>query len=259
LPLLARAKEAEKNDPLLYDSYAREIVKRINYDFSKIEHLFKDNDHLTWVIRAYQFDNTIRKFLKNQKNGVVINLGSGLDTTFHRVNNGSMLWINIDLPDIAILRQKLIPDSEREITFSGSIFDFNWIPVIAPLIKNRPIMFIAAGVLFYFEAGEIESLFRKLASVFPSAHLVFDSMSWLWLHISNLVIMRKSGMDSSARLKWHLKKASHLKKWVDTIKIVDEYSMYSRVQLKENWSKKIIRDIKIANFLGVYNMVHIQF
>ncbi len=34
--------------------------------------------------------------------------------------------------------------------------------------------------------------------------------------------------------------------------------MFSRVPIKEDWSKKLIRDIKIADRLRLYNMVHVQ-
>jgi hypothetical protein len=65
-------------------------------------------------------------------------------------------------------------------------------------------------------------------------------------------------MDSTARFYWHLKKASQFKRWVDTIKIIEEYPMFSRVLLKRNGAKKLVRDIKIAGRLRLYNMVHYQ-
>ena len=37
LPLWARAKETEKEKPIIKDIYARDIINRIDYDFSKIE------------------------------------------------------------------------------------------------------------------------------------------------------------------------------------------------------------------------------
>jgi len=44
------------------------------------------------------------------KNGgaVVVNIGAGLDSTFQRVDPGTVRWINIDLPDVVAMRQKLI-------------------------------------------------------------------------------------------------------------------------------------------------------
>jgi len=83
-------------------------------------------------------------------------------------------------------------------------------------------------------------------------------MSRLTVWGANRDIMKKSGMDASVRLKWHLKRASRLKKGVDTIKVIEEYPMFSKLPRKENWSKKLIRDMRIADFLRLYNMVHVQ-
>jgi O-methyltransferase involved in polyketide biosynthesis len=258
IPLWARAKDAEKKDPVISDTLAGEIVAKIDYDFTKIETKYLENHQLVWTIRAYNFDNFVRKFLKNKDNPLVINIGAGLDTTFKRVDNGTLQWINIELPDVAALRQKLIPDSEREITIGKSVFDFTWMDDIAQHTKDRSMLFMAAGVLCYFEPKEVEILFRKLADAYPSAYLLFDAMSRFTVWFSNRAIIKKSGMDSSARLKWHLKKASHLKRWVDTIKIIEEYPMFSKVPIKEEWSKKLVRDVKIAGRLRLYNMVYIQ-
>ncbi len=259
IPLWARAKDAEKKDPILNDTYAKDIVAKIDYDFSKIETKYMENHQLVWTIRAYNFENCVREFLKNKNKAMVINIGAGLDTTFKRVDNGSVLWINIELPDVAALRQKLITDSEREKTIAKSLFDFTWMDDVAPQINGRSMLFMAAGVLCYFEPDEVETLFRKLADAYPSAHVLFDAMSRFTVWFSNRAIIKKSGMDSSARLKWHLKRASSLRRWVNTIKIIEEYPMFSRVPIKEDWSKKLVRDIKIAGRLRLYNMVHVQF
>lgn len=259
IPLWARAKEAEKINPIIIDNYAKEIIDRIDYDFSKFDTKYMENHQLAWSIRAYNFDKHIREFLKHNRNAVVINIGAGLDTTFQRIDEGNVLWINIDLPDAAALRQKLIPDSERQITMAKSVFDFTWIDLILPDIKDRSILFMAAGVLCYFEPYEVKTLFCKLADSFPSAHMLFDAMSRFTVWVSNRSVLRKSRMDSSALLKWHLKKASRLKKWVSTIKVIEEHSMFSRVPIQKDWSKKLIRDIKIAGRLRLYNMIHVRF
>jgi hypothetical protein len=66
----------------------------------------------------------------------------------------------------------------------------------------------------------------KLAETYPSSHVIFDSMSRLPAWGSNREIkkiVKNSEMDSSTIIKWHLKRASDLRKWVDTIKVVEEY------------------------------------
>ena len=261
LPLWARAREAEKDNPIVCDTYAKNIIERIDYDFSQIEESHMADHQGVWAIRAYNFDNIVKAFLANNSRAVVVNFGAGLETTFQRVDEGTVLWINIDLPDVVALRQKLIPDSEREMTIAKSVFDFTWIDDISRWTKGRSILFMAAGVLMYFEAQEVEILFRKLAETYPSSHVIFDSMSWLPAWGSNREIkkiMKNSEMDSSTIIKWHLKRASGLRKWVDTIKIVEEYPILSRVPARNDFNKKEIRQIKIVSLFRFYNMIHVQ-
>ncbi len=261
LPLWARAQEAEKNNPIVYDTYAKKIVDTIDYDFSQIEESHMADNQGVWAIRAYNFDNIVKEFIAHNGNAAVINFGAGLETIFQRVDEGTVQWINIDLPDVVALRQKLIPDSERETTIAKSLFDFTWIDDISSLTKDRSILFMAAGVLCYFEAREIEILFRKLAGAYPLSHVVFDSMSWLPAWGSNREIkksMKNSEMDSSTLIKWHLKKASGLQKWVDTLKIVEEYPMLSKVPARNDFNKKEIWQIKIVSLFRFYNMIHVQ-
>jgi O-methyltransferase involved in polyketide biosynthesis len=262
LPLWARAKDAEKENPILGDSYARNIVAGIDYDFSKIETEQTENHKIIWPIRALNFDTIIRKFLEQFSEAIVINLGAGLDTSFQRLDNGKVQWFNIELPDVAALRQKLIPDSERETTIGNSIFDFTWKDDISRQTKGRSVMFMAAGVLCYFEDSEVKALFHKLADFFPGAHFIFDAFSRFSIWATNLTIMSKKGIDSSARLKWHLNKASRLKKWINTIQVLEEYSMLSAIEPDEDWDKKVVRDLKIAKALRMnrfYRIVHVQF
>ena len=266
LPLWARARETEKDNPIVYDTYARDIVENIDYDFTPIEEGHMADHQGVWAIRAYNFDNIIKVFLANNSRAVVVNIGAGLDTTFQRVEDGIVRWINIDLSDVVamrekLIREKLIPDLEREMTIAKSIFDFTWIDDISPWTKGRPILFMAAGVLMYFNAQQVEILFRKLAETYPLSHVIFDSMSWLPAWGSNREIkkiMKNSEIDSSELIKWHLKRASGLRKWVDTIKIVEEYPMLSKVPARNDFTKKQIWQIKIVGLFRFYNMIHVQ-
>ncbi len=256
LPLWARARETEKDNPIVYDSYAKRMIDSIDYDFSQIEDSPAADHQGVWAIRAYHFDNIAKGFLAHNDRTVVVNIGAGLDTTFQRIGEGGGIWINIDLPDVAALRQKLIPDSEREMTIAKSVFDFTWMDDIAQWTKGRSVLFMAAGVLCYFEAHEVEMLFRKLAEVYPSSHVVFDSMSRFVAWGTNREILKKSKLD--ALVKWPLKRASDLREWVDTIEIVEEFPMLSRVPIKNDFSKKEIIQIKIVGLFRFYNMIHVQ-
>lgn len=262
LPLWARARETEKEEPLVKDFYAKDILSRIDYDFSKIEKGQTANHQLIWPIRAYNFDICLRRFLNDIENVIVVNIGAGLDTTFRRIDNGSLLWINLDLPDVADIRQQLIPDSEREKTIAKSVFDFTWIDDVAKIRQDRPLLLMAAGILCYFTEDENRSLFCKLAEVYPMSHFIFDAMSRFAVKSTNWAIMKKSGMDAIARLKWHLNHAARLNKWIDTLKVIEEYSMFAGIHPGKDWDKKTILDYRIMMFLrmqNMYKMIHVQF
>jgi O-methyltransferase involved in polyketide biosynthesis len=259
IPLWARAKEIEKQHPIVHDPYARDIIARIDYDFSKIETGQAGEHQLAWPIRAYNFDIIVRRFIEQHPDAAVVNIGAGLDTTFQRIDNGAVRWINLDLPDVIALRQQLISDSERETSLAKSVFDFSWLEDLAALAGGRSIMFMAAGVLYYFDAPAMETFFRRLAAAFPSAHLIFDVMSRLSIWAVNRAILKGSGIDSSALLKWHLSRASRLKKWVATLKILEEYPLLSRLPAEHDLSRRTLRGIRVAGLFRLYSMIHVQF
>jgi O-methyltransferase involved in polyketide biosynthesis len=78
LYLCGRAKDAEKNNPIVGDIYAKDIVARIEYDFLKFETMYMESHQVAWPIRAYNFDNCIREFLVRNSNAVVVNIGGVL-------------------------------------------------------------------------------------------------------------------------------------------------------------------------------------
>ncbi len=257
MPLWARAVESRKADPILRDDAARELVERIDYDFSRFEGGETESHQFVWPIRAWSFDAVIRRFLEEESSAAVVSIGSGLDTTFSRIDDGKVVWINLDLPDAAELRLRLIPDPPRVTTIGRSVLDFSWIEDVEERVAGRSILFMAAGVLFYFAPRDVEALLVKLAAAYPGAHLVFDVMTRFTAWAANRTIMKDAGMGH-ARFRWHLNRASGLRRWVDGIRIVDEHSLFARIPIKDGWSRKLVRDIKIANFLRLYNLIHVQ-
>ena len=258
LPLWARAREMEKARPVIDDPHAKRIVESVDYDFSRIEASPAARHQGVWALRAYQFDAITRTYIENHKDPVVLNIGAGLDTSFQRVDDGRVHWLNIDLPDVVVVRQKLIPDSEREITIAKSVFDFAWVEEVSRLTDGRPLLFTAAGVLCYFEAQEVAALFSKLARIYPSSHVIFDSMSWLVAWGTNNELMKNSGFDPSAVIKWYSKRATDLQRLIPTIRILEEYPMLSRVPQRHSFSKLEMLQISIVGLFRFYSMIHVQ-
>jgi O-methyltransferase involved in polyketide biosynthesis len=74
-----------------------------------------------------------------------------LDTRFECVDNGRVEWFDLDLADVIALCQRWIQsETSRYHTFATSVFEDSWLEKVRGL-KSRPFMFVAEGVLPYFE------------------------------------------------------------------------------------------------------------
>lgn len=170
IPLLGRARETQKRRGLLDDPRAVEIVEQLDYDFNKWEaapSLFGA------CVRTRMFDGFVREFLRSHPSGTVVEIGSGLNTRFERVDNGSVRWFDLDLPDVITLRRRFFEDEDRRTMLSASILDDAWVePVRA---TGGPYMFVSEAVLIYLEQDDVHRVLRRIANEFPGARLAFDT------------------------------------------------------------------------------------
>ena len=96
--LYHRAVEARRPDAVLDDPKAVELVGRLDYPF---EERFGSRGALgQWqALRVACFDREIRRFLAQNPGGTVVALGEGLETQFWRVDDGTVNWIGVDVPE----------------------------------------------------------------------------------------------------------------------------------------------------------------
>jgi len=169
-PLLARARETERKRPLLRDAKAVELVREIDFDAGTF-----NQSALTFlvVLRTMILDWWVRRFLAVNPGGTVVELGTGLNTRFERVDNGSVHWIDLDLPDTIALRRRFFSDTERRRMIAASLLDEDWLTAAEQL--PGPYFFVADGVLPYLTEDQVSALLTRIAGRFPGALIAFDS------------------------------------------------------------------------------------
>ena len=96
-PLWGRAKLSRERNPVLNDAKAIELIEQIDYDFSTIERNIPPEVDLLIVARAKQFDDKVKAYIAEYPRASVVNIGAGLDTTFYRIDNGTVHWYDLDL------------------------------------------------------------------------------------------------------------------------------------------------------------------
>jgi O-methyltransferase involved in polyketide biosynthesis len=194
IPLAARARETRRRHPALRDPRAVELVESIRYDTSKYG---RGSGGLVTVLRTAIFDWWVQQFLAGHPDGLVVEIGTGLNTRFDRVDNGQVRWIDLDLPDTIELRRRFFTDTSRRTMLAASFLDEDWLAAVAD--RPGPYFFAAEGVLVYLPEQQVTAALARLAQRFPGALVALDSYPRATLDRQHKLAARK---NIPARWAW---------------------------------------------------------
>ncbi|HLT35740.1 MAG TPA: class I SAM-dependent methyltransferase [Enhygromyxa sp.] len=174
IPLWCRAVETQRRGGLLRDPKAQAIIASLNYDFDR---RFAKLRRLAFraCLRTVMIDRWAREFLREHPGATVIEIGTGLNTRFERVDDGRLRWFDVDLPDSTALRRRFFEDSDRRTMIEGAFGDDAWLARIEP--TDGPKLFIAEAVLVYLDEATVRRGFEQLASAFPGSLFIFDTVT----------------------------------------------------------------------------------
>lgn len=174
------------------------IVDRIDYPFAeRFGRGFQFQPQIQ-ALRVLTFDAEVRQFMREHPKGTVVALGEGLETQFWRVDNGSVNWLTVDLPDSIALRRRLLPMGERQNVFAGSAIDPKWTDMVDPA---HGVLITAQGLLMYLLPEQVRGVISLCAKAFPGGTMVFDSLPpWM-----ARVVLRVTSPFRPPPLPWTLR------------------------------------------------------
>jgi methyltransferase (TIGR00027 family) len=242
ITLYIRAMESQRPDALIKDEKAVALVKQIDRDLSRFERIKMDEeDKVGLVLRNREFDRYAQDFLARHPQAVIVHIGCGLDSRFERVDNGTVEWYDLDLPEVIELRKKLIGgEGARYHLLSCSVFDSAWLNATS-VHQRRPFLFLAEGVFMYFDQAQVKSLVLTLREHFPGAELVFDAFSPFLVRANNLRL-RISRSGVTARYRWGLRRGKDLEGWGEGICQLGEWFVFDRPEPRlahVQWMRRI--------------------
>jgi O-methyltransferase involved in polyketide biosynthesis len=253
LPLWGRALETQKKEPLLKDKTAVEIIDKIDYDFSTITANISEISQIGWIMRSLLIDGIIQGFLEKHPKATVVNIGSGLDTTFERIDNGLIHWYDLDLPDVIQLRKEFIRENDRRKFLSGSFLDDQWLDQLR--IEDN-ILFMAAGVFYYFDESQMRGFFKKITGKFPGSEIVFDATSPIGVKMANRMVIKNSGLDENSYLKWGLKSAKEIQNWNSGFEVLGEYLFFRNLKKSIKFKTKL--GTLMSDLFKMQYMIHLK-
>ena len=251
IPLYVRAIESQRPDALLRDEKAVALVERWKADFAFIDALKLDEgDRVTLILRNREFDRQARRFMAQHPGAAVVHIGCGLDARFERVDDGQVEWYDLDLPEVIALRKELIGgEGPRHHLLASSVFDKHWLDVV-DTDGLLPVLFMAEGVLMYFDESQVKTLLLTLLDRFPGSELVFDAFSPFLVRVNNRRI-RRTGIGASYH--WGLKRAKDVEAWNPGIRLLDEWFPFSRPEPRLRHYRWVRWIPFLARVLGIFH------
>jgi len=226
IPLAARAMETKRNNPVVSDLKALEIINQLDMSNKIVNG--GEISTLGILARTIVIDEEVRKKLAFNPKTIVINLGAGLDTRIFRLDNGILKWYDLDLPEVITLRSRFIEKNERIHFVSKSILDTSWINEI-DISENSNIIIIAEGLLMYFAEEDVKQIFHSLSERFAGADMYFDVVHSYFV-----------GKKISNNFLWGLDNATNIEKIHKSIKLVDSWSTGNLLKDRQSLFFKIM-------------------
>ena len=221
IPVAIKAGETLRKKPRIRDPKAVEIIQALQLDTRPYD---KFLSHEGVVARTIMLDRQMKSIIKKHPDTVVVNLGAGFDDRFSRVDNGRILWFDIDLADSIAARKKAFPERDRVTMVEADVLKEDWFGAIEEALKGRQSkpVFIAEGLFMYFTLEQIADLLRNIVRHFPDGGLMIAEQN------CKLMAGNEKHHDAvkstNARFLSGTDSAQEIADMVDGLQLVEEHS-----------------------------------
>jgi len=254
IPLHHRAENSRAGDGGFKDEMAERFHDAIEYDWDKFRGRLEMRPAM--AARTGILDEHIKAFIAGNPAGLIVNLGCGLDTRFHRLDNGTIVWVEIDLPEVISLRRKLgEPQSPRHLLLARSVFDEAWASDLRQF-AGWPVLLVAEGLLPYFTEEQHRKIFGYLAEHFPGQQMLFQT-SAPSLTVRLVKASDLSRLRTAVQLQWGLEDSAQVSAIDPRVHLVDEFPLLAG---REHELPQELRErLSPAQLLKLARIVHVRF
>jgi O-methyltransferase involved in polyketide biosynthesis len=172
--LYNRASEAKRADAILKDKHAVAALDAIPFDWLGKFGVQADG---SMGMRSKLFDDAIVPWMAAHPGGTVVELGCGLETQFHRIEDGRVQWLCVDTADAIAIRERVLPTSPRCKHIAHNAFELGWVDDVD---ASRGVFVTMQGLLMYANEADVRRLITGVVERFPGCELMFDAIPrWL--------------------------------------------------------------------------------
>ena len=255
VPMLGRIYASEHYPQILYDKKALELKKKLPSDLIK-QNMQSQYTLLASASRSANMDRIIRTFLERRPDGVIVQLGCGLETTYHRCDNGKTHWYAMDLPHVIEYRRGLLPEPERELYISGDAFAKDWIKKVRNDVLDAPILVTAGGLFHYFEEHKVIALLRMIGQ-FGNMEVVFDTVNKRGMTMMKKKYMKQVG-HADAQMFFYVDSSEELAAKIGgNVKVIAEEPYYRYIP-KNGLKLSTKVSMTVSDQFKMVKMIHLK-
>jgi methyltransferase (TIGR00027 family) len=256
LTLYNKALESQSDDPILKDEIAESLVARIDPILQrkdgKMAKQLRDratdprlNVHI--ALRSKKYDAYAREFMQEYPDGIIVNIGCGLDTRFFRIDNDKVHFYDLDLPEVIGFKRRLLTGTDRYKMIPQSVLDFSWMAQIKP--EDHPMLFLAEGVFMYLPEKAVKDLVLELQRRFRESDLVCEltNRAWVegpWAKLTQLKMQRQLKIGQDAAFQFGVSSPNELESWGPGIEFREMWFYMDEDHPKLGWLR-LFRNMKI--------------
>lgn len=176
IPLYGKALMSREG--IFPDETAERIVDSVEYDFSRVDQTRKLAIYM--AMRAAHYDRMVQDYAARHPEGIVLQLGVGLDSRVNRVQV-SLPWYDLDFLEVIDLRRAYYPETEQYHLIAAPALPADW---LADIPHHTHALIIAEGLSMYLSQQDMRDLMAAFRAHFTEAEFVFDAYSPLAARLS---------------------------------------------------------------------------
>lgn len=253
LPLYGRVVESRSVNPLIDDPKAEEIVTLINDSLLHSEQKllrrlgqFKMRKMLVVyaALRSKQYDFYALEFMKEHPGCTVVNLGCGMDTQFWRIDNGTIRFFDLDLPEVIELKRSLLQETDRYKMLGCSVFDYKWLDTV--LADENPVIFLVEGLFMYLPKQDVKALLSEMGQRVKAGQLIAEMVNEKYTRGINQWLIGfkfKYELGFGRPMTYHcgIKDSDEIEDWSPKLHLIDDWCYFDSDTKKLGWMRMFHR------------------
>lgn len=226
-----RALDQRASRPILGDDMADRTVGQIDFDFAGLA--ATPSVVALVALRAKMLDARLRRFIAENADAVVVDLGAGLSSAVFRVDPPPTVdWYSVDLPAVIRLREALLPQRDRTHTVAESLFEPGW---TEPIPADRPTTVFADGLVAFLDEAEIIAILRAITSHFGAGVIAFNDYGPVGKVNQLMGRLATSRKANSPHSQWRFpgfRDARHPEGWNAGLTLLEEASVMQQPEAR---------------------------